>query len=117
MKIEVTACDTCKLIPAKTYVISVSDGRSIEKDLCAEHGAPLEEWLEEGELEPVQGLDPAVTAMVESAVGQTSEPAKRATSAKKAVPAKKAAPAGPTGRRRRAPKVVTLEEIEKSKRQ
>ncbi|MEU9795077.1 hypothetical protein AB0E27_31580 [Streptomyces sparsogenes] len=90
MKLQVTACDIDKKFPAKTYTITASDGRSVSKDLCAEHAEPFEEWLEEAELEE----EPK------------PEPAKK--EAPKKAPAKK-----PAARRR--PRITTLEEIEASK--
>jgi hypothetical protein len=105
MKLQVTACDIDEKFPAKTYTITVSDGRSITKDLCEEHAEPFEEWLEEVELG--QELEPA----------PEPEPEPRPAPAPKVVkqaPVKKAAPVKKTTARRR-PKVVSLEEIEKAK--
>lgn len=94
MKIEVTACDIDRKVPAKTYTIKVSDGRSISKDLCAEHAQPLEKWLEEaggtaGALEPASGTAQA-PVQPEHAIKKTAAA-------------------------RRRPKIVTLEQIEASK--
>jgi hypothetical protein len=95
MKLQVTACDIDKKFPAKTYTITASDGRSISKDLCEEHAEPFEEWLEEaemdGESEPEPEPEPA------------PKPVKKAAAKKVATPS------------RRRPKVVSLEEIERSK--
>ncbi|AXH70232.1 DNA binding protein [Streptomyces phage Haizum] len=103
---DVTACDICQQYPAKTYTISVSDGRSVTKDLCEEHAEPFEEWLEEAELgegEAEQEPEPKVAAPKKA-------PAKRA-------PAKKATAKKTTAKvpARRRPKIVTLDEIEKMK--
>ncbi|ATI18812.1 DNA binding protein [Streptomyces phage Diane] len=103
---DVTACDICKQWPAKTYTISASDGRSISKDLCEEHGEPFEEWLEEAEL----GEEEAEQEPEPQSAPSRKAPAKKAT-AKKAT-AKKATPKVPA---RRRPKIVTLDEIEQMK--
>ncbi|ATI18650.1 DNA binding protein [Streptomyces phage Amethyst] len=103
---DVTACDICEQWPAKTYTISASDGRSISKDLCAEHAEPFEEWLEEAEL----GEEEAEPEPEPQAAAPKKAPAKKAA-AKKTT--EKKAPAKVPARRR--PKVVTLEEIEKMK--
>ncbi|WJN62572.1 hypothetical protein [Streptomyces phage phiScoe1] len=93
MKIQVTACDIDKKVPAKTYTITADDGRSISKDLCEEHAEPFEEWLEEVESEEPEEeeREPVV-------------PKRRSQAAKKAAPS------------RRRPKITSLEEIEASKR-
>jgi hypothetical protein len=96
MTLEVVACDIDKQYPAKTYTITVSDGRSISKDLCEEHAGYLEDLLEELDVE-----EPEAEAEKEPVVP------KRGT-AKKVV-AKKAAPA------RRRPKITSFEEIEARK--
>lgn len=126
MKIEVTACDIDQQVPAVTYTITASDGRSISKDLCAEHGEPFEEWLEEADVEPAPG--PELVAAAERAVEQVvsqapakeaapakKTPAKKAAPAKKAVPATDTAPAKKASSRRRTAQVVSLEEIERQK--
>ncbi|QDP44233.1 hypothetical protein KGG70_gp51 [Streptomyces phage Celia] len=74
--------------PTTHYTIA-RDGEAAEVDLCAEHGAPLDELFPAPVLAPVP-------------------PVKRAAPARKA-PAKKAAP------RRRGAKVVSLDEIERMK--
>lgn len=102
MKLQVTACDIDQKFPAKTYTITASDGRTISKDLCAEHAEPFEEWLEEAEV----AAAPEVEAKVEP------EPAP--TVPKRRAPAKTAAPAKKTPARRR-PKITSLEEIEAKK--
>jgi hypothetical protein len=101
VKLQVTACDIDKKFPAKTYTITASDGRSITKDLCEDHAEPFEEWLEEAEV--VEAAEPVCEPEPQPEPEPEPEPAKRA-------PAKKA-----TSSRRR-PKVVSLEEIEKAKR-
>ncbi|OIJ66034.1 hypothetical protein [Streptomyces mangrovisoli] len=100
MKIQVVACDIDQQVPAKTYTITVSDGRSISKDLCEEHGACLEDLL--GELE-VGAQESVAELKAEPVV-----PVRRSPAARKA-PAKSATPA-----RRRA-RVVSFEEIEARK--
>lgn len=111
MKLEVTACDIDKKFPAKTYTITASDGRSISKDLCAEHAEPFEEWLEEAD-EDAPDMDEHAHRIVEQrepAPEPAPEVPKRRT-VKKAAPAKKTTPS------RRRPKIVSLEEIEASKK-
>jgi hypothetical protein len=87
MEIQVTVCDIDRKVgePTKQYTISV-DGKSITRDLCAEHAAPLEALLS-GQ-EPVEKPKPAPRRSASS------------TGAKKRGP--------------RA-KVVSLDEIEKMK--
>lgn len=92
MKLQVVACDIDQKFPAMTYTITASDGRSIAKDLCKEHAAPIEEWL--GESEAEDGTEPQ------------PEPER---------PAKKAA-AKKTASARRRPKITSLEEIEATKK-
>ncbi|MFD7677546.1 hypothetical protein [Streptomyces sp. NPDC060187] len=107
--VDVIACDVDKAIPALTYTITVSDGRSISKDLCEEHGGYLEDLLEELEVrdsEPEPGPAKAVAAK--------ATPAKKAP-AKKAAPKEAAAPAKKTPSRRR-PRITSLEEIEAAKK-
>jgi topoisomerase IA-like protein len=102
MKIQVIACDVDQQVPALTYTITVSDGRTISKDLCEEHAGYLEDLLEEAEVsedEPEAKPEPA------------PKPAAKRAPAKKA-PAKEAAAKVPA--RRRA-KVVSFEEIEARK--
>ncbi|MFE5663417.1 hypothetical protein ACFQ7W_05745 [Streptomyces niveus] len=101
MKLQVTACDIDRAVPAQTYTIEVQDGRKVTKDLCASHAAPIEALLAElGETAP----EGEAAVRIEPAAEPT--PRKR-TPAKKAA-AKKAAP-------RRRPKVTSLAEIEASK--
>ncbi|QFG10697.1 DNA binding protein [Streptomyces phage Animus] len=106
VKIEVIACDIDQKVPAQTYTITASDGRSISKDLCTEHAEPFEEWLEEA----------YVSDMDEHArqVGQEPEPEPEPVPQPRKAPAKKPAEKKTTSRRR--PKVMTLEEIEAQKR-
>ncbi|QAY15933.1 DNA binding protein [Streptomyces phage Janus] len=106
VKIEVIACDIDRKVPAKTYTITSSDGRSISKDLCEEHAEPFEEWLEEV----------YVSDMDEHArqVGQEPESEPEPVPQPRKAPAKKPAEKKTTSRRR--PKVVTLDEIEAQKR-
>jgi hypothetical protein len=106
MKIQVVACDVDQQVPAKTYTITVSDGRSISKDLCEEHAGYLEDLLEEldaGEDAPEAEPEP------EPVVPVRRSPARKA-------PAKKTAAKTATPARRRA-KVVSFEEIEAKKSQ
>ncbi|MDX3525063.1 hypothetical protein P1P75_00985 [Streptomyces sp. ID05-39B] len=102
LKVEVLACDIDKKFPAKTYTITASDGRSISKDLCAEHAEPFEEWLEEVELEEEQAPEAELEPEPAPVVPKRRAASKPAT--KKAVPV------------RRRPKIVSLEEIEASKK-
>lgn len=46
-KLTVVVCDTCedRDRPTKSYRI-VSEGRTKELDLCEEHGAPIEQFME-----------------------------------------------------------------------
>lgn len=101
LQVEVLACDIDKKFPAKTYTITASDGRSISKDLCAEHAEPFEEWLEEAEVgdEPESEGEPEPDPA--PVVPKRRSPQKAA--AKKATPA------------RRRPKITSLEEIEAKK--
>jgi hypothetical protein len=107
VQVEVIACDVDEQEPALTYTITVSDGRSISKDLCGEHAGYLEDLLEELEVEgePEPEAPPAVPVRRAPA---RKAPAKKAPAEK--ATAKKATPA-----RRRA-KVVSFEEIEAQKK-
>jgi hypothetical protein len=96
MKLQVTACDIDQKFPAMTYTITASDGRSVSKDLCEEHAAPFEEWLEEAEVEEEPEPEPAPVAKVVKQAPAKHAPAKKTTA-------------------RRRPKIVSLEEIEASK--
>ncbi|MFG2923870.1 hypothetical protein ACGFYA_20470 [Streptomyces sp. NPDC048305] len=99
LKVEVLACDIDKAYPAKTYTITASDGRSVSKDLCAEHAEPFEEWLEE--TGPREEPQPTPTV--------TPVPVQKPKVAAKQTPAKK------TTSPRRRPKITSLAEIEASK--
>ncbi|MFE3589392.1 hypothetical protein ACFXOY_17945 [Streptomyces niveus] len=102
MKLEVTACDIDRAVPAQTYTIEVQDGRKVTKDLCASHAAPIEAMLAElGEAAPER----------EAAV--RIEPAAKPAPRKRA-PAKKAAAKKTAARRR--PNITSLAEIEASKK-
>jgi hypothetical protein len=107
VQVEVIACDVDEREPALTYTITVSDGRSISKDLCEEHAGYLEDLLEELEVEgePEPEAPPVVPVRRAPA---------RKVSAKKA-PAEKATAKKTTPARRRA-KVVSFEEIEAQKK-
>lgn len=109
MKIQVVACDKDREVPALTYEIQVSDGRTVSADLCARHAAKIEaliaELVQDGEKEAAQ---PAPELRPEP------EPAKKA--AAKKTTARKTAVKKTTSSRRR-PKVTTLEEIEAQKKQ
>jgi pyruvate/2-oxoglutarate dehydrogenase complex dihydrolipoamide acyltransferase (E2) component len=116
----VRACDIDKKIPAKNYTITADDGRTISKDLCVEHAEPFEEWLEEAELgeeeaeeEPEEQPEPLHEAGPEPEPESAPVVPKRGprkVAAKKATAKKAATPA------RRRPKIVTLDEIEASKK-
>ncbi|MBW8795781.1 MAG: hypothetical protein JF597_19990 [Streptomyces sp.] len=47
MKIQVIACDRDREVPARTYEITVSDGRTVKADLCARHAEPIEALIRE----------------------------------------------------------------------
>ncbi|WP_432006293.1 hypothetical protein [Streptomyces parvus] len=117
LNVEVTACDIDKKFPAKTYTITADDGRSISKDLCAEHAEPFEEWLEEaGEApDPIDQLRRDWLGADEPEAEEEAEPGpvvpRRRTPAK----SDKEKGEAPARRTRRRPKVTSLEEIEKSK--
>jgi hypothetical protein len=125
MKIQVTACDKDKEVPALTYEIKVSDGREISADLCAKHGRKIEELIEEllegnGEQAEAEAAPNEVASEPESAVEAppaamipAAAPAKKATAKKTAT--KKATAAKKTTRRR--PKITTVEAIEAEKQQ
>lgn len=51
MKIQVTACDIDREVPAQTYTIQSGDGRSVTRDLCELHAEPFEALLAEAEVE------------------------------------------------------------------
>ncbi|MEX1655503.1 hypothetical protein ABZ960_20340 [Streptomyces pseudovenezuelae] len=107
------ACDIDKRFPAKRYTITVDDGRTVSKDLCEEHAEPFEEWLEEAELgeeEAKEGPEPLYEAEPEPEPESAPVVPKRRTPAKKSAAKKAATPA------RRRPKIVTLDEIEASKK-
>ncbi|MFF9644720.1 hypothetical protein [Kitasatospora aureofaciens] len=80
--------------PVRRYTLT-EGGRTVERDLCEEHGEPIEELMKDGERsEPAQG-----------------RPARKAAT-KKAV-AKKTAAKKTAGRPRGATKTLTVEEIAK----
>lgn len=120
------ACDIDKRIPAKTYTITADDGRSVSKDLCAEHGEPFEEWLEEAKAgEPAAG-DLEIGREWLDAEGEEKRPGEKESEPKPApAPPERAAPKRAATRRtatkkaapsRRRPKIVSLEEIEAQKK-
>lgn len=99
-KITLTVCDVCESEKdVQTWAIGVSGSTAKKYDLCETHRAP-------------------VVAVLESIKsGKVSKPApskngRRTTAVKTTVPAKKAA----APRRRTGKKVVSLEEIEASKK-
>ncbi|MFJ3775212.1 hypothetical protein ACIPX0_26300 [Streptomyces sp. NPDC090075] len=113
MKIEVIACDKDREVPARTYEITVSDGRTVKTDLCARHAEPFEALLRELTGEETPELE---AAPEEEPAEQAPEVPKRGAAkrvAKKA-PAKTAAKKT-TSRRR--PRITTLEEIQAQKDQ
>ncbi|MEU0344253.1 hypothetical protein ABZ092_36265 [Streptomyces bobili] len=114
LKVEVLACDIDKKFPAKTYTITASDGRTISKDLCAEHAEPFEEWLEEAEVDEDSGEESSPEPQPEPEPAAPVPAQKKEPAAKKAAPAKRA-PAKKATTQRRRPKIVSLEEIEASK--
>ncbi|WDS51744.1 DNA binding protein [Streptomyces phage Triumph] len=114
--VEIIACDIDQKVPAQTYTITASDGRSISKDLCEEHAEPFEEWLEEADLEAGEIDLDAHARTVATQVAPEPEPdPEPVPKPRKAAPAKKVAEKKATAPRRR-PKVVTLDEIEAQKR-
>ncbi|MCY0933618.1 hypothetical protein [Streptomyces sp. H34-S4] len=115
MKLQVTACDIDQKFPATTYTVTASDGRSISKDLCKEHAAPFEEWLEEAFESDPEERARAVTVVREERSEPAPAPAAPAPKPAQRVTAKKAAPAKKAPARRRA-KIVSLDEIEASKK-
>ncbi|WP_438470802.1 hypothetical protein [Streptomyces asiaticus] len=111
---KITACDIDMRVPAKTYTITVSDGRSVSKDLCEEHAGCLEDLLEEVEVGKAEAeSEPEVKREAEVKPEATKAPARKAPARK--APAKKATAKKATASRRR-PKIMTLEQIEESKK-
>ncbi|WP_406192318.1 hypothetical protein OH733_05500 [Streptomyces griseus] len=111
IKVEVDACDIDKKYPAKTYTVTADDGRSVSMDLCAEHAAPFEEWLEEasGRARPIEQRDEEPPEAEEEPESPPVVPVRRQ---------RKAAPEKATSERktvRRRPRVTSLEEIEAAK--
>ncbi|MBQ0949258.1 hypothetical protein [Streptomyces sp. RK76] len=113
----IRACDIDKKVPAKNYTITVDDGRSISKDLCAEHGEPFEEWLEEAG----PATDPTDLVLDQDWLGAADEAPKEEPAEEEPAPVvpkrpapKRAAAKKTTARRR--PKIVSLEEIEAQKK-
>ncbi|WP_406409666.1 hypothetical protein OG923_12700 [Streptomyces halstedii] len=111
---KITACDLDKQTPAKTYTITAEGESPVELDLCGEHSAPIEELIGRARAAR-EGADQAAEEPGPAPVPKRG-PARRAA-AKKAT-ARKAAPAKRTATKAaaRAPKIMTLEEIEAQKR-
>ncbi|MFF7252462.1 hypothetical protein [Streptomyces microflavus] len=109
---KITACDLDKQTPAKTYTITVEGEEPVELDLCETDAAPIEELIRR-----VKGVQ--VAAPEEEDEPGPVVPVRRArkTAPRKAAQAKKA-PAKKTAAKSasRAPKIMTLEEIEEQKR-
>lgn len=144
MKIEVTACDIDRQVPALTYTLSTSDGRSVTADLCAAHGEEIERLFREfgasrtdangqdqiaggaptlrGEVtESVDSVSPAPAGPEAGPVEAESDPPgteaeRQAKPGSKSKQARKAPAAKRTTRTRaRNPRFATMEEIEAKK--
>ncbi|MFE4451407.1 hypothetical protein [Streptomyces sp. NPDC056796] len=102
VKLQVIGCDICRQTPALTYEIAASDGRSVEVDLCSNHGESIEALLADFGSLAKKGDEEAA----EEAAEETAPVVPKRTR----TPAKKAA----TPRRR--PKVTPLEDIEALKK-
>ncbi|MFF7800264.1 hypothetical protein [Streptomyces olivaceus] len=120
MLIEVRACDIDRKTPAKNYTITASDGRSISKDLCEEHGEPFEEWLEEAGPAPdpmesigKEWLDLDEAPKEEPAREEPAPVVPKRSATKRVAPKQAAAKKAPAKRR---PKITSLAEIEAQKR-
>ncbi|MGW3658586.1 hypothetical protein ACWD6R_24105 [Streptomyces sp. NPDC005151] len=102
MKIQVIACDVDRQVPALTYTITASDGRTVKADLCEMHAESIEDLLtnfgQAEETEPEAEPEKRVRPEFREAVPTQQKPA----------PAKKT-----TARRR--PKITSLAEIEAKK--
>ncbi|MEU8133225.1 hypothetical protein [Streptodolium elevatio] len=53
MKIEVLACDVDRRVPALTYTLTASDGRTVTADLCAVHSEAIERLFQELGMKPL----------------------------------------------------------------
>lgn len=111
--VEVTACDVDPNpnVRAKSYTITVDDGRSVTVDRCPAHATELEALLppraeEAAKKEEEPGAQPE----------STPSPAAKKAPAKKTAPRKTAAKKTTAPRRRRGIQVTTVEEIEAKKR-
>ncbi|MGW2770169.1 hypothetical protein [Streptomyces sp. NPDC001275] len=113
MKIQVTACDVDREVPATTYEIRTSDGRHVEADLCKVHAEPIEALLRELSAEASEATE-GDSAAREVVPTQEEPPQVSKRIANKAAP-RQPATKRTTGRRR--PRVVSLEEIEAQKKQ
>ncbi|USH44948.1 DNA binding protein [Streptomyces phage GreenWeasel] len=115
IKVEVTACDLDKAMPARSYGIIVDD-ETYELDLCAPHAKPIEDLIEQAR--KAREEQPAAPAPVKAAVPdqappmQFNPPTPPAPKVRSAATAERPAPR--RGGRRR-PKVMSLEEIEAQK--
>ncbi|MFJ6183779.1 hypothetical protein [Streptomyces sp. NPDC092295] len=112
MKLQVTACDIDKAVPAQTYTITTEDGRTATADLCGAHAEPIEALFAD-----FGGESPATDVTVETEPERERRAPARKTAARKTTTkkaaTKKAATKKVTARRR--PKITSLEEIEASK--
>ncbi|MEU0120618.1 hypothetical protein ABZ114_02805 [Streptomyces albidoflavus] len=105
---KITACDLDKQTPAKTYTITPEGEEPVDLDLCGTHAAPIEELIQKAKGAQVAAPEEADDEVRRSVPVRRSP---RKAAAKKA-PAKKTASKSAS----RAPKIMTLEEIEEQKR-
>ncbi|QDK03752.1 DNA binding protein [Streptomyces phage Yasdnil] len=96
MKIEITVCDVDQEVgkPTRTYTIAV-DGRSVKRDLCEKHAAPLEMLLHLDQTKAAQGVKPPAAPVVRSGPAKTAQ--------------------NPPKRRARTTRITSLDEIEAMK--
>lgn len=79
MKVTLTVCDVCSNQdkPAVTYEVRrVDDGLTVTKDLCADHGAVLEELLADASIK-APAKSPRATAPRAKASGTTDTAPRR----------------------------------------
>ncbi|MFF3015808.1 hypothetical protein [Streptomyces sp. NPDC057939] len=107
---KITACDLDKLTPAKTYTITPEGEEPVELDLCGTHAAPIEELIQQA-----KGAQVAAPAEARTAPAPAVKRVTRKTTAKKAAAKKTPAKKTPAKTASRAPKIMTLEEIEAQK--
>ncbi|MFC9736660.1 hypothetical protein ACFVKC_01925 [Streptomyces noursei] len=120
--VNVRVCDVCKRVGVETHHYTVTEGgRAAETDRCADHGKVLEQVLE-AEYPQVEGSEPVSrdATLGESAEGRkATEPSRKSAAKRSAAPAKRAAAkktAVKKAQSARRPKIMTIDEIEQSKR-